>query len=164
MEYPEPLPPNSYRYAPSVFTFGTQVAQVLVDIETGQVTIEKLVAVQDAGQVINPGGARGQMEGGVTMGLGYALMEELLVDQGNTHNPNLGTYLIPTARDVPALTVKLIEIPEPYAPFGAKGLGRASAYAHCSCHLECSLGCDRHSLIPNPTYPRAGFNCHRICA
>ncbi len=123
MEYPEPLPPNSYRYAPSVFTFGTQVAQVLVDIETGQVTIEKLVAVQDAGQVINPGGARGQIEGGVIMGLGYALMEELLVDQGSTQNPNLGTYLIPTAKDVPALIVKIVEIPEPYAPFGAKGLG-----------------------------------------
>jgi CO/xanthine dehydrogenase Mo-binding subunit len=123
MEYPEPLPPKSYTYAPSVFTFGTQVAQVLVDIETGHVTIEKLVAVQDAGKVINPGGARGQVEGGIIMGLGYALMEELLVKQGNTLNPNLGTYLIPTVKDVPALQVKIIEIPEPYAPFGAKGLG-----------------------------------------
>jgi CO/xanthine dehydrogenase Mo-binding subunit len=123
MQYPEPLQPNSYAYAPAVFTFGTQVAQVLVDIETGQVTIEKLVAVQDAGQVINPGGARGQIEGGVIMGLGYALMEELLVDQGSTQNPNLGTYLIPTAKDVPALIVKIVEIPEPFAPFGAKGLG-----------------------------------------
>lgn len=123
MEYPEVLPQGSYPYAPAVFTFGTQVAQVLVDIETGQVTLEKLVAVQDAGRVINPAGARGQVEGGVIMGLGYALMEELLVDQGSTQNPNLGTYLIPTARDVPELTVKLIEVPEPYAPYGAKGLG-----------------------------------------
>jgi CO/xanthine dehydrogenase Mo-binding subunit len=123
MEYPEALPPNSYPHAPAVFTFGTQVAQVLVDIETGQVTIEKLVAVQDAGRVINPGGARGQVEGGVIMGLGYALMEELLVEQGSTQNLNLGSYLIPTAKDVPELVVKIIEIPEPYAPFGAKGLG-----------------------------------------
>ncbi|OGN93837.1 MAG: hypothetical protein A2Z71_05110 [Chloroflexi bacterium RBG_13_50_21] len=123
MEYPEQLPPGSYPYAPSVFTFGTQVAQVLVDIETGQVTLEKLVAVQDAGKVINPGGARGQVEGGVIMGLGYALMEELLVDQGTTQNSNFGTYLIPTAKDIPGLMVKIMEIPEPYAPFGAKGLG-----------------------------------------
>ena len=123
MEYPEELPPNSYRYAPAVYTYGTQVAQVLVDIETGQVTIEKLVVVQDAGKVINPGGARGQIEGGVIMGLGYALMEELLIDRGRTTNLNLGTYLIPTAKDVPELTVKIMEIPEPYAPFGAKGLG-----------------------------------------
>lgn len=123
MEYPEALPPNGYPYAPAVFTFGTQVAQVLVDIETGQVTIEKLVAVHDAGKVINPGGARGQVEGGVIMGVGYALMEELLVDQGRTQNPTLGSYLIPTAKDVPGLTVKIMEIPEPYAPFGAKGLG-----------------------------------------
>jgi nicotinate dehydrogenase medium molybdopterin subunit len=123
MEYPEELPPNSYRYAPSVFTFGTQVAQVLVDIETGQVTLEKLVAVQDAGKIINPGGARGQVEGGVIMGLGYALMEELLVEDGTTRNLNLGRYLIPTASDVPRLSVKFVEIPEPFAPYGAKGLG-----------------------------------------
>ncbi len=123
MEYPEELPPHSYRYAPSVFTFGTQVAQVLVDIETGQVSLEKLVAVQDAGKIINPGGARGQVEGGVIMGLGYALMEELLVEHGTTCNLNLGSYLVPTASDVPELIVKFVEIPEPYAPFGAKGLG-----------------------------------------
>jgi CO/xanthine dehydrogenase Mo-binding subunit len=123
MEYPEPLPPGSYPYAPSVFTFGTQVAQVLVDIETGQVTLEKLVAIQDAGKIINPGGARGQVEGGVIMGLGYALLEELLTEQGITRNANLGTYLIPTAKDLPELVVKLVEVPEPYAPFGAKGVG-----------------------------------------
>jgi CO/xanthine dehydrogenase Mo-binding subunit len=123
MEYPEQLPPGSYRYAPSVFTFGTQVAQVLVDIETGQVSLEKLVVVQDAGKIINPGGARGQVEGGVIMGLGYALMEELLVDHGSSLNLNLGSYLIPTAKDVPELVVKIVEIPEPYAPYGAKGLG-----------------------------------------
>jgi CO/xanthine dehydrogenase Mo-binding subunit len=123
MEYPEQLPPGSYPYAPSVFTFGTQVAQVLVDIETGQVNLEKLVAVQDAGKIINPGGARGQVEGGVIMGLGYALMEELLVEHGSTLNLNLGSYIIPTAKDVPDLTVKIVEIPEPYAPYGAKGLG-----------------------------------------
>ena len=123
MEYPEKLPPHSYPYAPSVFTYGTQVAQVLVDVETGQLTIEKLIAVQDAGKVINPGGARGQVEGGVIMGLGYAVMEELSVEQGITKNPNLGTYLIPTAEDVPELVIKLVEVPEPYAPYGAKGLG-----------------------------------------
>ncbi len=123
MEYPEQLPPGSYTYAPSVFTFGTQVAQVLVDIETGQVTLERLIAVQDAGKIINPGGAHGQVEGGVIMGIGYALMEELLVDQGNTRNTSLGTYLIPSAKDIPDLTVKIIEVHEPYAPYGAKGLG-----------------------------------------
>jgi len=106
-----------------VFTFGTQVAQVLVDIETGQVSLEKLIAVQDAGKIINPGGARGQVEGGVIMGLGYALMEELLVEHGATRNLNLGTYLIPTAKDIPELTVKIVEVPEPFAPFGAKGIG-----------------------------------------
>jgi CO/xanthine dehydrogenase Mo-binding subunit len=127
MEYPEELLPGDYPYAPAVYTFGTHVAQVVVDVETGQVTVEEIVAVHDPGRVINPDGARGQVEGGCTMALGYALMEELLVDKGQTQNPNFDSYLIPTARDVPKIKVKLLENPEPLAPYGAKGLGEPPA-------------------------------------
>jgi CO/xanthine dehydrogenase Mo-binding subunit len=123
MEYPDELLPGSYPYAPGVYAFGAQVAQVLVDIETGQVTVEDLVAVHDPGRVVNPGGARGQVQGGVAMALGYALMEELLVQDGRTLNNDFVSYLIPTARDLPNVRVGLVEIPEPYAPYGAKGLG-----------------------------------------
>ena len=125
MEYPENLPPKSYPYAHAVFTFGTQVAKVLVDIETGQVRLEELVAVHDAGRIINPGGALGQLEGGCIMGIGYALLEELQVDQGKTITCGLDTYLIPTALDTTLIKAKVLEIPEPFGPYGAKGLGES---------------------------------------
>ncbi len=123
MEYPEELPPGSYPYAPAVYAFGAQAAQVLVDIETGQVTVEKLIAVHDPGTVINPQGALGQIEGGCAMGFGYALMEELLVEGGEMLTSSLDSYLLPTAKDTPPIQAAAVEIPEPYGPFGAKGLG-----------------------------------------
>ena len=125
MEYPENLPAGSYPYAHAVYTFGTQVAKVLVDIETGQVRVEELVAVHDAGRVINPGGALGQLEGSCIMGIGYALLEELQVDQGKTLNCALDTYLIPTVLDTTAIKAQVLEIPEPFGPYGAKGLGES---------------------------------------
>jgi CO/xanthine dehydrogenase Mo-binding subunit len=123
VEYPEPLPPNSYPHAPNIYTFGAQAAQVLVDIETGQVMIEKLVAVHDAGLIVNPFGALGQIEGGAAMGIGYALMEEIHSEKGQILTDSLDTYLLPTAKDIPPMEVKILEFPEPYTPFGVKGIG-----------------------------------------
>ncbi len=125
MEYPEEIPPGGYPYAHAVFTFGTQIAKVLVDLETGKVTVEEITAVHDAGRVINPDSARGQLEGGCLMGVGYALMEKLVVEQGKTLNPSLSGYLIPTSKDAPNIRTKIIEIAEPYGPFGAKGMGES---------------------------------------
>jgi CO/xanthine dehydrogenase Mo-binding subunit len=126
MQYAPEFPADGYPYAHEVFTFGAQVAQVLVDVETGQMQVEKLTIVQDAGRVVNPQGARGQIEGGATMGLGYALLEELMVDDGRSVNNSLESYLIPTAPDVPEMAVEILEIPEPGAPFGAKGIGEST--------------------------------------
>jgi len=126
MEYPEPHPPDAYPYAYSVFTFATQVARVLVDVETGQIKVEEIVAVQDAGQVVNPAAALGQVEGGCAMGIGYALLEELIVHEGRTLNNSLEGYLVPTVRDVPPIRARLLEYPEPFAPYGAKGIGESS--------------------------------------
>ena len=123
MEYPEELPEDAYSYAQNVLCYGAQIAKVLVDIETGEITVEDFVAVHDVGRAINPAGVRGQIEGGVTQGLGYALMEELVVEEGQTQNLSLESYLIPTAKDVPMIRTSLVEIPEPYAPLGAKGVG-----------------------------------------
>ncbi|MCP4980088.1 MAG: xanthine dehydrogenase family protein, partial [Gammaproteobacteria bacterium] len=81
-EYPEDTPATNYRFASEVFQFSTQIAQVLVDCETGQVTVERLIAVHDAGKMINPGGVYGQIEGGIAQGIGYALTEELIVEAG----------------------------------------------------------------------------------
>lgn len=123
MEYPEVHPPDAYPYAPYVYCFGAHVAQVLVDMETGAVSVEDYVAVHDVGRAINPQSVQGQIKGGVTQGLGYALLEELVVKGGQTENLSMAGYLIPTARDVQAIRSCVVEIPEPYAPLGAKGVG-----------------------------------------
>ena len=125
-EYPTDVPEVTYRYSTEVFQFCTHIAQVLVDCETGQVTVEKLVAVHDAGKMINPGGVYGQIEGGIAQGIGYALTEELIVQNGLTKNPSLENYIIPMAFDIPELEMEVIEFPEPVgAPLGAKGIAEA---------------------------------------
>lgn len=126
MEYPDPDQPVTYRYSQEVFQFCTQVAQVLVDCETGQVVVERLIAVHDAGKMINPGGVYGQVEGGVAQGIGYALTEELQVEEGRTRNPSLENYVIPMALDIPELEMDVLEVPEPLgAPLGAKGIAES---------------------------------------
>ncbi|MDH3534075.1 MAG: molybdopterin-dependent oxidoreductase, partial [Gammaproteobacteria bacterium] len=125
-EYPQGVPDVTYKYSQEVFQFCTQIAQVLVDCETGQVTVERLVAVHDAGRMINPGGVYGQIEGGVAQGIGYALSEELLVDAGHTRNPSLENYIIPMSLDIPELEMAVLEFPEPVgAPLGAKGIAES---------------------------------------
>lgn len=125
-EYPEDVPPGKWRFSQEVFQFCTQIAQVLVDCETGQVSVERFIAVHDAGKMINPGGVYGQIEGGVAQGIGYALSEELIVEQGRTKNPSLENYVIPMAFDIPEIEMEVLEFPEPIgAPLGAKGIAEA---------------------------------------
>jgi CO/xanthine dehydrogenase Mo-binding subunit len=123
MEYPEVELPDGSKGYEHIADFGAHVAQVLVDIETGQVTVEKLFAVHDIGQVVNPKGVRGQIEGAITMATGYGLMEELLVDQGVIQNTSLESYNIPTAFDSVEIVSDVIELPEDEAPLGAKAIG-----------------------------------------
>lgn len=123
MDYPEAqLPDGSMGYE-QMTEFGAHVAQVLVDIETGQVTVEKVIAVHDVGQVVNPHGVRGQIEGGVTMAVGYGVTEEMLVDQGMIRNTSLESYMIPTVFDSPQIIADVVELPEAGAPLGAKAIG-----------------------------------------
>ena len=127
-EYPTEFPKSGYRFSQEVFQFCTQIAQVLVDCETGQVTVERLIAVHDAGKMINPGGVFGQIEGGIAQGIGYALSEELIVKEGRTQNPSLENYVIPMAFDMPEMEMEMevLEIPEPTgAPLGAKGIAES---------------------------------------
>ena len=125
-DYPADVPDVTYRYSQEVFQFCTQVAQVLVDCETGQVTVERLIAVHDAGKMINPGGVYGQIEGGCAQGIGYALTEELIVNQGQTQNASLESYVIPLALDIPEMEIEVLEIPEPLGtPLGAKGIAES---------------------------------------
>ena len=105
------------------FTFGSQTADVEVDEATGEVAVLALAACYDVGRAINRNSVEGQMEGGAAMGLGYALLEEDRVAEGVTLTPNLMTYLIPTALDVPDVTTIVLESGEGMGPWGARGIG-----------------------------------------
>ncbi|HBT47040.1 MAG TPA: nicotinate dehydrogenase medium molybdopterin subunit [Peptococcaceae bacterium] len=105
------------------YAFGVQVAEVEVDTDTGEVKVLKIIAAHDVGRAINRGAVEGQIAGGVAMGLGLALMEEVVLDEGRIYNPNLHGYLIPTTMDMPEVEPIIIEDPEPTGPYGAKGVG-----------------------------------------
>ena len=100
-------------------------AVVDVDVELGLVKVVRIDTAQDVGRVLNPLSVQGQIEGGIAQGVGLAVMEELILDGGRIRNPSFTDYLIPTALDMPEVRYRLIEEPEPGAPFGAKGVGEA---------------------------------------
>jgi CO/xanthine dehydrogenase Mo-binding subunit len=106
-----------------VYTYSTHMAEVLVDVETGEVEVTDYVAAFDVGKAINPKAVEGQIEGGVAMGLGYALMEKLVLKDGYPQNLNLQDYLIPTTLDVPDITPIILEVENKLGPYGAKGIG-----------------------------------------
>ncbi|MBD1806058.1 molybdopterin-dependent oxidoreductase [Microcoleus sp. FACHB-SPT15] len=108
----------------SSLTFAVQGVEVEVDTETGNIKVLRCVQAIDIGKAINPRICHGQAMGGIVMGLGYALSEELRIDeQGRILNPTLRTYRIPTAKDAPPMEIILVEKDDAYGPFGAKGIG-----------------------------------------
>jgi CO/xanthine dehydrogenase Mo-binding subunit len=115
--------PNKYGNVSTGYPFAAHIAEVEVDVETGQVKILRFVAGHDIGKVINELAIEGQVEGGVTQGLGYALMEDIRMDEGSVVNPNFYDYRIPTMQDVPDIESFFVESAEPTGPYGAKGVG-----------------------------------------
>ncbi|MFQ5692139.1 MAG: xanthine dehydrogenase family protein molybdopterin-binding subunit, partial [Nitrospinota bacterium] len=115
--------PDKYGNVSTAYSFAAHVAEVEVDVETGQVRIMRFAAGHDVGKVINELAVEGQVEGGVTQGLGYALMEDLRMDGGSVVNPNFYDYRIPTMQDVPDIESIFVESSEPTGPYGAKGVG-----------------------------------------
>ncbi len=119
-----PLDPETGQGSPyATYAFGTQVAEVEVDTETGEVTVLKVYAANDVGRAINPRAIEGQIEGGVAQGVGQALMEYVVVRDGKVMSPSLSEYVIPTSADAPEVVSIIVEDPEPTGPFGAKGVG-----------------------------------------
>ena len=110
----------------AAYVFGAQAALVEVDQETGEVKVLKVVSVHDSGRIINPMAAEGQVHGGVHMGIGYALYEELVLEQGRVVNASFADYHVPTAQETPVVKAVFVENPDPAGPFGAKGIGETA--------------------------------------
>jgi xanthine dehydrogenase YagR molybdenum-binding subunit len=109
-----------------VLTFGVQVAEVAVDVETGEVRVDKIVAIHDVGRVINVLGAESQVEGGIIQGIGHTLSEERIVDPatGSILTRTLDSYRMPTIADVPEIVTEFVDVPDPHLTnLGSKGLG-----------------------------------------
>ena len=111
------------------FTFGAYAVEVAVDTETGQITVLKAAACHDVGRAINRAAVEGQIAGGGVQGLGYGLMEDLIVKDGVIQTPSLSEYLIPTSKDFPTTTAIALESGTGVGPFGAKGVGEPSLTA-----------------------------------
>ena len=105
------------------FAYFTNIAEVTVDTQTGQVKVDRVYSIHDSGKIVNPNTAKGQVYGGVAMGIGYALFEEFKMDNGVPQTLNFDKYRIPYARDMPDVIIEFIENPDPSGPFGAKSLG-----------------------------------------
>ena len=105
------------------FSFGVQAAEVEVNTQTGEVRVLKVIAANDVGMAVNPLGLQGQVEGGVMMGLGNALTEEFIMDNGNVVTDHLARYRVPGIMLTPEITAIIVEHPTAEGPYGAKGVG-----------------------------------------
>lgn len=116
--YNSPKPSGTMAYS-----FGAQVAEVTVDLETGFVTVDRVVAAHDVGRAINPKIVEGQIDGQVFSGMSQALYEEVLMEDGQALNPSRLDYKMPRAWEVPPVEHIIVESNDPYGPFGAKEVG-----------------------------------------
>ncbi len=103
--------------------FNAQVAEVEVDPDTGEIRLLNFVSAHDVGRILNPLGHTGQINGGIVAGIGYALMEEMRVEDGRVTNLSLGDYKLPTSRDLPPLTTVLLETEHGVGPYNIKAIG-----------------------------------------
>ena len=104
--------------------FGTHIADVEVDPETGKVTVLRYTAIQDAGKAIHPSYVEGQMQGGAVQGIGWALNEEYFFDKNDQmRNASFLDYRMPTCLDVPMIETIIVEVPNPGHPYGVRGVG-----------------------------------------
>jgi 4-hydroxybenzoyl-CoA reductase subunit alpha len=119
------------------YSFSTQVSEVEVDEETGEVRVIDVWDVHDCGMVINPALLEGQIHGALFMGMGESVYEEVVFDsKGKILNPNLGDYRMPTAVDMPRITSELVESYEPAGPWGVKEVGEGATIPTMGCYAN----------------------------
>jgi xanthine dehydrogenase D subunit len=105
------------------YAFAAHRAVVDVDVELGLVRVVELACAQDVGHAMNPDAVVGQIQGGSAQGLGLAVMEEIQVVDGKIRNPSFTDYLIPTVLDMPPMAIEVLELADPHAPYGLRGVG-----------------------------------------
>ncbi len=136
----------------SVLTFGVHVVEVAVDVETGEIVVERVAAIHDVGRIVNPLGASSQVEGGVIQGIGHTLSEQRLLDPetGRILTTSLDAYRMPTIADVPEIICEFVDRPDEHLTnLGSKGLGEppivpiAAAIANA---VRDATGADVHEL------------------
>ena len=129
----------------SAYSNGAHVAEVAVDIETGEVKILRYTVAHDCGRVINPMVVDGQVVGGVAHGVGNALYEQLMFDDNaQPLTTNFGEYLLPMAADVPHVDLVHLETPSPLNPLGVKGAGEGGTISA----IGAIIGAVEHALAP----------------
>jgi CO/xanthine dehydrogenase Mo-binding subunit len=111
----------------SAYSYAAQLAEVEVDTDTGEVTVLRVVAAHDVGKAINPCSVEAQIEGGIVMGIGYALTEEVKQTGGLLETTSLVDYMMPTSLDAPVIESHIIEVPVSKGPYGAKGVGEPAS-------------------------------------
>jgi CO/xanthine dehydrogenase Mo-binding subunit len=116
-------PETGQGFAHVQYGFAAHRAVVDVDVELGLVKVVELACAQDVGKAMNPQAVLGQIHGGSTQGLGLAVMEEIQVSGGKVRNPSFTDYLIPTVLDTPPMPVDVLELADPHAPYGLRGVG-----------------------------------------
>jgi CO/xanthine dehydrogenase Mo-binding subunit len=109
-----------------IYSYGAHLVYIEIDELTGKVEVNKYLAASDAGKMINPQVYEQQIQGGIAQGMGYALMEDFIVEGGHIKTPDLATYIIPTFLDVPEMLSIPVELGEATGPFGIKGIGEIS--------------------------------------
>ncbi|MEU4743154.1 xanthine dehydrogenase subunit D [Actinosynnema sp. NPDC023658] len=120
----EPLDPETGQGNAHVqYGFAAHRAVVDVDVELGLVKVVELDCAQDVGKALNPQAVVGQIQGGSAQGLGLAVMEEIQVEGGEVRNPSFTDYLIPTVLDMPPMSIDVLELADPNAPYGVRGVG-----------------------------------------
>ena len=134
--------------------FGTHIADVEVDKETGRVTVLRYTVIQDAGKAIHPSYVEGQYQGGASQGIGWALNEEYVYgEDGRMQNTGFLDYRMPVASDLPMIDTQIIEVPNPNHPYGVRGVGETPlvpAMGAVACAVEHALGTRLNELPMSP--------------
>ncbi|WP_407277880.1 xanthine dehydrogenase family protein molybdopterin-binding subunit [Aromatoleum evansii] len=148
----------------AAYAWAAQVVEVEVDTDTGIVKMTKVTGTHDVGRVLNRLGLEGQIEGGVVMGQGYALTENLIVENGVTRNPNFRDYKLVTAPEIPEMDITFVESMDGEGPQGAKGVGEAPAICIAAAAANAIYNATGVRIFALPFTPEAVYRALRGAA